>query len=188
MTDAVDEWFLEEVLPLEPALMRYLRRNWRNEDDLPDLRQDLYVKLYDAARNGLPEQTRAFVFTAARNLLINRVRRARIVSIETVADLDGLNVSMDTVTPERNVSARQELRKLQAGLERLPPRCRDVVKLRRIEGLSQKQTAERLGISVRTVEKQMMYGMRALIDYMLGGSGKIRRDGDKLDKEQAIGP
>lgn len=188
MKDAIDEWFTQEVLPLEPALMRYLRRNWRNEDDLADLRQELYVKLYDSARNGLPEQTQAFVFTAARNLLINHVRRARIVSIEYVADLDELNVSMDTVTPERNVSAREQLQRLQTGLDNLPPRCRDVVKLRRIEGLSQKQTAERLGISVRTVEKQMMYGMRALVDYMLGGSGKIRRDAEKLEREQAIGP
>lgn len=188
MSDSIDEWFSREVLPLEPALMRYLRRNWRNEDDLPDLRQELYVKLYDAARNSLPDQTQAFVFAAARNLLINRVRRERIVSFELVADLDDLNVSMDTLTPERRVSASEQLQRLQTGLERLPQRCRDVVKLRRIEGLSQKETAERLGISVRTVEKQMMYGMRALIDYMLGGSGKIRRDGDKLDKERAIGP
>lgn len=188
MAKSVDQWFMQEVLPLEPALMRYLRRNWRNEDDLPDLRQELYVKLYDAARNGLPEQTQAFVFTAARNLLINRVRRARIVSIEYVADLDDLNVSTDTVTPERNVSAREQLQKLQEGLDGLPPRCRDVVRLRRIEGLSQKETAEQLGISVRTVEKHMMYGMRALIDYMLGGSGKIRRDAEKPDRERAIGP
>lgn len=189
MNDSVDEWFLQEVLPLEPALMRYLRRNWRNEDDLPDLRQELYVRLYDAARNGLPARTQAFVFTAARNLLINRVRRARIVSIELVADLDDLNVSMDTVTPEREVASRQELRRLQDGLDRLPPRCGDVVRLRRIEGLSQKETAERLGISVRTVEKHMMYGMRALLDYMLGGSGKIRRDQTtKTDRDQAVGP
>lgn len=188
MKDAVDEWFSREVLPLEPALMRYLRRNWRNEDDLPDLRQELYVKLYDAAHNGLPSQTQAFVFAAARNLLINRVRRARIVSIETVADLDDLNVSMDTLTPERRVSASEQLQRLQTGLERLPPRCRDVVRLRRIEGLSQKETAERLGISVRTVEKHMMYGMRALIDYMLGGSGKIRRGAAKPEREWAIGP
>ena len=77
MVDAqrLDDWFLTEVMPLEPALMRFLRRNWRNPSEIADLRQDLYVRLYDAGREGLPTQTKAFVFRAARNLLINRALR-----------------------------------------------------------------------------------------------------------------
>ena len=41
-------WFFREVLPLEPALMRFLRRNWRNSAELVDLRQDIYARIYDA--------------------------------------------------------------------------------------------------------------------------------------------
>lgn len=186
-TRQVDEWFMREVLPLEPLLMRFLRRNWRNESDLVDLRQELYVRLYEAGREALPAQTKAFMFRAARNLLINHVRRGRIVSIEAVADLDSLNVAIDMVTPEREVSAREELRRLQAGLDQLPPRCREVVVLRRIEGLSQREVAGQLGVGEDTVEKHMMYGMRALIDFMLGGSGKIRRGRAGLRKDKAVG-
>lgn len=179
----VDTWFMREVLPLEPLLMRFLRRNWRNEADLPDLRQELYVRLYEAARNGLPLQTRPFVLRAAHNLLVNHVRRGRIVSIEAVADLDALNVAIDTITPEQQVSAREELKQLQVGLDRLPPRCREVVMLRRIEGLSQREVATRMGVGEDTVEKHMTYGMRALIDFMLGGSGRIKR---KLASARAV--
>jgi RNA polymerase sigma-70 factor (ECF subfamily) len=177
MVDAqrLDDWFLSEVMPLEPALMRFLRRNWRNGSEVADLRQELYVKLYDSGREALPTQTRAFVFRAARNLLINRALREQVVSIELVADLEALNVAEATAGPERQVAARDELRRLQVGLDRLPPRCREVVVLRRIEGLSQREVAGRLGVGEDTVEKQMVYGMRALIDFMLGGSGKIRR-------------
>lgn len=171
----IDAWFLREVLPLEPLLMRFLRRNWRNESDLPDLRQELYVRLYESAQTGMPLQTRAFVLRAARNLLINHVRRGRIVSIEAVADLDTLSMAIDTITPEQQVSAREELRQLQSGLERLPPRCREVVVLRRIEGLSQREVAARMGVGEDAVEKHMSYGMRALTDFMLGGTGRIRR-------------
>ena len=46
--ERLDAWFVGEVLPLEPDLMRFLRRNWRNESDVADLRQELYVRLYDA--------------------------------------------------------------------------------------------------------------------------------------------
>lgn len=182
----VDEWFTREVLPLEPALMRFLRRNWRNESELQDLRQELYVRLYESAGSGLPAQTKPFVFTAARNLLINHVRRARIVPMELVADLDALNIAVDMLTPEREVTARDELRQLQLGLDRLPPRCREVVVLRRVEGLSQREVAVRLGVGEDTVEKQMSFGMRALIDFMLGGSGKIRRRPGALRKTKAI--
>ena len=97
------------------------------------------------------------------------------MSIELVADLEALNVAADTASPERNVEARDELRRLQAGLDKLPPRCRQVVMLRRIEGLSQREVAAKLGVGEDTVEKQMVYGMRALIDFMLGGTGKVRR-------------
>ena len=119
MVDAqrLDEWFLTEVMPLEPALMRFLRRNWRNPSEIADLRQELYVRLYDSGRAGLPAQTKAFVFRAARNLLINRAVRGQVVSIELVADLEALNVAADTASPERNVEARDELRRLQAGLD-----------------------------------------------------------------------
>jgi RNA polymerase sigma factor (sigma-70 family) len=177
MVDAetLKTWFFREVLPLEPALMRFLRRNWRREADILDLRQELYARVYDSARQALPLHTKAFVFTSARNLLINRAKREQVISIELVADLETLNAAVDTVTPDRHVTARDDLRRVQAGLERLPPRCREVVMLRKIEGLSQREVAARMGIGEDTVERQMVHGMRALIDFMLGGSGRLRR-------------
>ncbi|HEY0917558.1 MAG TPA: RNA polymerase sigma factor [Solimonas sp.] len=183
----VNEWFTREVLPLEPLLMRFFRRNWRSESDLADLRQELYVRIYEFGLKEIPLQTKPFVFMAARNLLINHVRRARIVSIEAMADLDAMNIAVDMVTPEREITARDELRQLQIGLNNLPPRCREVVTLRRIEGLSQREVAEKLSVGEDTVEKQMMYGMRALINFMLGGSGKIQRRPKGSRKNKAVG-
>ena len=60
-------------------------------------------------------------------------------------------------------------------MERLPARCREVIVLRKIEGLSQRETAARMGVREDTVERQMVQGMRALTDFMLGGTGRIRR-------------
>ncbi|MFI4963775.1 MAG: RNA polymerase sigma factor [Caulobacterales bacterium] len=168
-------WFFREVFPLEPALTRYIRRNWRNESDVADLRQEIYVRIYSAARERLPRQAKPFLFTTARNHLINQAKRAQIVSIDHVADLESSPVLMDVVTPDRHVTARDELRRVQAGLDRLPPRCREVVVLRKIEGLSTKAVAARLNIGVDAVEQQMVHGMRALVDFMMGGPGKIRR-------------
>lgn len=162
--DLADAWFVQEVLPLEAALVRYLKRNWRDESEIADLRQEVYVRVYDKARGSIPAQAKAFVFMTARNLLIDRMRRLRVVSIEAVSDIEALHVGSDDLTPERIASAREELRHLQAALDALPPRCREVVFLRKVEGLSQRDVAQRMGIVEDTVERQISKGIRLMAD------------------------
>lgn len=167
MPNDLDDWFVREVLPLEGALMRYLRRNWRDATELPDLRQEVYVRLYEAARKGLPDAVSPFLFATARNLLIDRARRAQIVSIETWADLEVSELVADDLSPERHASGRSELQLLQEALDGLPARCREVVQLRKIDGMSQREVAAHMGIQEDTVEKQIAKGMRALADALL---------------------
>jgi RNA polymerase sigma-70 factor (ECF subfamily) len=163
------------VLPLEPALTRFIRHNWRIAEDVTELRQDIYERVLIGGRQELPTNARAFVFTVARNHLINQAVRGRIVSFDLVADLEAEGLATDLLATERYLDARDELRRARDGLEALPPRCREVVRLRKIEGLTTKEAAERLGVGVDTVERQLTLGMRALVDFMLGGSGKIVR-------------
>tara|TARA_X000000950_G_scaffold133001_1_gene165789 strand:- start:68125 stop:68697 length:573 start_codon:yes stop_codon:yes gene_type:complete len=162
----VDEWFVEEVLPLEGSLERFLMRNWGVTDDIPDLRQDIYTRLYKAALTEIPDNTKAMMFATARNLLIDRRRRSRIVSIETVMDFEMSDVSSNEAGPFQTTSARAELRILQDALNALPDRTRDVIYLRKIEGNSQKETARILGISEPTVERHVSKGIRKLADQM----------------------
>lgn len=171
----LNAWFCEEVLPLERALMSFISRNWRVASDVTDLRQDIYERALAGARAGIPVHTRSYLFTVARNHLINQAKRGQIVSIELVADTSALDLDSAAFGTEQHLSAREELRLTQRGLDQLPPRCREVVWLRKVEGLSTRETAERLGIGLDTVEKQITQGMRALVDFMLGGDGKIRR-------------
>ncbi len=181
----LDTWFRQEVLPLEPALMRFLRRNWRDEEDLPDFRQELYANIYDSARKGgRPTHARAFIFTAARNMLISNMRRLRVIPIDRVADLGELNVSgiVDLLTPEREALGNEDLHRIQNALNRLPARCRETLWMRRIDGLSQKEVATALGIGERTVEEQMRRAMRQLVAAMLDGPAKLA---DRVGKAKA---
>ncbi|HEY4319231.1 MAG TPA: RNA polymerase sigma factor [Herbaspirillum sp.] len=167
ISENLDDWFLMEVLPLEDALVRFLRRNSRSDDDVADLRQEVYVRVYEAAKIRKPDLVKPFVFSAARNLLIDRARRSQIVSIEAYADLDTLNLPIDDLTPERYAIGNEELRLLQNAMNELPIRCREVVKLRKIDGLSQREVAAHMGITEDTVEKQISKGVRALTEALL---------------------
>jgi RNA polymerase sigma factor (sigma-70 family) len=182
---SLDRWFAAEVLPHEAALMRYLRRVWPNHAELADLRQDIYVRIYESARRALPAAPKAFLFATARNLLADRVRRNRIVSIDSTQDLDVLNVLIDELSPEKRLNAHQELRRLAAAFDQLSDKCRDVIWLRRVEGLSQREAAQRLGMNEGAVESQLMRGVRFLARVAFGredfaaGHGTTRSSEDE---------
>ena len=169
--ESLDEWFKREILPHEPALLRYLARLWPRGHEIPDLRQDAYVRVYTAARVCRPASPRSFLFTTAHHMITDRVRRERVVSIEAVGDIETLNVLVDEISAERHVSARQDLRRLARAVDLLPPKCREVVWLRRVEGLSHKEIGRRLRINEKTVEKHISKGSRLLANYMLGTDG-----------------
>lgn len=170
MPTELDDWFVREILVHERALALFLQRNWPHRDELHDLRQEAYARVYEAASRSRPAAPKAFLFATARHLMTDRLRRSRVVSIEPVGDFESSNVYLiDEVSPERWAGNRQALVRLAEALDRLPDRCREVVWLRRVEELPQKGVAERLGISEKTVEKHLAKGMRLLADYLYGG-------------------
>jgi RNA polymerase sigma factor (sigma-70 family) len=176
MTPAeLEIWFAREVLPLEAILMQFLQHNWRNKSDIGDIRQEIYVRVCEAALREVPSQPKQFVFRTARNLLIDRVRRERIVPFEAVEDLDALDLVIEELGPDRITMARDELRRLQAALDRLPPRAREAVVLGRIEGLSRPEIALRMGVAEDTVSEHITNGMRTLADILYGDPADIRR-------------
>jgi RNA polymerase sigma factor (sigma-70 family) len=173
--------------------VRYLNRVWPRREEVHDLRQETYVRVYEAAARAYPSSPKSFLFTTARNLMVDWIRRSRIVSIEAVGSFEAIgdsaasNVLIDEMSPERRVGAREELKRLAQAFDSLPPRCREVVWLRRVEELSQKEVAQRLGISERTVESQILKGMRYLADAFLAecASPSTVADGVQADERQS---
>jgi RNA polymerase sigma-70 factor (ECF subfamily) len=162
MLHGLDHWFATEVLPHERLLQRYLLRVWRNPSEVADLIQEVYVRVYERARDQRPQQPKAFLFATARNLMTDHVRKSRVVSIDTVHDVDGIEAMVDEISPERRLSARQDLARLAQAFDSLSDKCRDVIWFRRVEGLSQRETADRMGLKEEAIESQLARGIRAL--------------------------
>jgi len=162
--DELGRWFVLEVLPLEGELVGYLRRKWHDRSDIADLMQETYARVYEAARCERPLKVKAFLFATARNLMIDRLRRAAVVSFETVADIDEVLVIDGGPDPEQQVSTRQELRLLQSALDDLPERSRQIVWMKKVEGFSQREIAEHLGVSEVVVEHHVVRAVRSLVE------------------------
>src|SRR5258708_7663254 len=166
MNEPLDTWFKREILSHEDMLMRFLSRIWPRRDELPDLRQEAYARVYQAAQKARPQAPKAFLFATARHLMTDRVRRERIVSIQAGGENDYLNVLIDEISPEQRVSANQELSRLARAFDRLSPNCREVIWLRRVKELSQKEVAAQLRLAEKTVAKHLRTGVRFLAHHM----------------------
>jgi RNA polymerase sigma factor (sigma-70 family) len=168
--DSVSAWFIREILPLEANLMRYLQHNWRNASDIPDLRQEVYARVLEAAQERIPDNPENFLFVCARNLLINLVRREQIVPMDTFADLDTLGIASGAPEPDHRLVEMEEIRRLKAALEQLPARTREAITLACFEGLSRKEIAQRMGVSHRAASQFISKGALILGDILYGAT------------------
>lgn len=174
--EQIKAWFTALVLPMEAQLLSFFRSRWKNQDEVRDMLQDVYERALTGARQGIPHNGHAYVFAIARNLMISRAKRNKIISFDFIADLDQVTNEQDYLTPERYATAREELRRAIVAMEHLPPRCREMVRLRKVEGMTVREVAEQMDVSVAAVERQLTLGMRTLVDFMLGDSGRVKRE------------
>jgi RNA polymerase sigma factor (sigma-70 family) len=159
-------WFVVEILPHEPALRAWLVAQFGPQCEVDDLVQETFARILrsqDGARIG---STKAFLFATARNLAVDQLRHRQVLAFEPITEIADSHVMNDEPGVGETVSRRQELELLTAAIQSLPERCRQVLTLRKIYGLSQKEIAAQLGISEHTVEAQVGTGVRRCAEYL----------------------
>ncbi|HEX2855799.1 MAG TPA: sigma-70 family RNA polymerase sigma factor [Opitutaceae bacterium] len=142
-------------------LRRYLGRLLGSTTEAQDVAHDAYLRVYPSVTNQSAEQPEALLYTTARRLAINRLKRRSISPISREALLQDAAPSREPGV-EQQVMARQELSLLQAAIAELPEGCRTVLLLRKVELLSHAEISQRLGIAISTVEKQHARALRLL--------------------------
>jgi len=160
------QWFTETVQPHERALRAWLRSRYPELTDVDDVVQEAFVRVLRARANGPILSVKALLFVAAKNLALNRLRdRRRDPTQQSLADFDLGGVCDDSEDIPETVARLEEVGVLIEAIQSLPARCRQVMTLRRIYGLSQKEVAARLGIAEHTVEAQSTIGLNKCADF-----------------------
>lgn len=152
-------------MPHEPKLRAWLRARFPALGDMDDVVQESYARLVQAHATGPVACPRAFLFVTARNLALNHLRHQRVERPEGTAEIDALTVADERAGIPEALAQAEDFQVLIRAIQSLPGRCRQIVTLRKIYGLSQKEVAARLGIAEHTVEAQGGIGLRKCVEY-----------------------
>jgi RNA polymerase sigma factor (sigma-70 family) len=160
------QWVATHVLPHEGEVRAWLRRHVHSlsPSDIDDLIQDAYARLWSVEFSHITN-ARGYLFAIIRNLLLENARRARIVPMERLGEIEMLRIPSEEPGPDRRVSARQELEQ-----------CRRAFQLQKFQCLSQRQIALKMNIAERTVEKYLAIALGRVLDALKqDGEGAMGR-------------
>lgn len=187
--EARNRWVATNVLPCEAEVRTWLRRNvpTLRPADVDDLIQEGYARLWEADLASVTNP-RAYFHTTVRNVLLEHVRRARIVPMERLGEIDALRITSGAPGPERQVTARQELERLWRAISTLPQQCRRAFHLQTFEDRSRREIAAEMGISERTVEKHLAKALlRVAVAMEEEGATPVTKGRDGLEAIQNDG-
>ncbi len=140
------------------AIRNFLYYKCSQADLSEDVAQDAFVKLWETRDKIDKASIKAYLYTIANNLLINQLKRDQL-------KFKFLNLQTDrkdNMTPEYLIEMQEFDQKLQASLSRIPDGAREVFLMNRIDGLKYHEIAERLGLSMKAVEKRMSRALSIL--------------------------
>jgi RNA polymerase sigma-70 factor (ECF subfamily) len=160
-------WMAAHILPYEGEVRGWLRRHVRTlcTADVDDLLQEAYARVWPGDFTRI-QNGRSYLYTVIRNLLAEQARRARIIPMERMGEIEALTITSIDSEPERRVGARQELARLQTIIASLPAQCRRAFELQKLQGFSQREIAAEMQISEKTVEKHLARALARVISAM----------------------
>lgn len=173
-------WFAEEVQPHQSQLRSYLRGAFPTVRDVDDVVQESLLRIWKARARQTIRSAKDFLFQTGRNVATDTIRRERASPIDFVADLAASSVLENSPSAAEVVCTREELAVLADAIALLPARCREIVILRKIKRVPQKEIARMLGVSEFTVQNQVSRGVKRCEEYLaahgIRSSAAVKKD------------
>jgi len=140
---------------LRIRLKRYLSRLLKRQEDVEDITQESFFRVLQAGSTGKIEFPAAYLYRTARNLALNAMARKSYQLETSIEDFLGQDVLSEQAPLEDVLAGQRRFEQFCHAATLLPDQCRKVLILRKVYGFSQQEVADRLGISVSTVEKHL---------------------------------
>lgn len=157
----------QAFLAWKASLTRYVATFFVSREDIEDTVQEIYLQALTSERKTEIRAPAAYLFRVARNVALNKKLRQRKIFFENIGQFDDSIGADDAPSLFDHVYGKQKLRALSEAIDALPPQCRKVFLMQRMDGLSYKEIASRLGISARTVEKHLEKALSRCAEHLL---------------------
>ena len=151
---------------LRTGLMRFASRYFKKPQEIEDVVQEAFVKVIEAQRQRDIHFPKAYLYQATKNLALQQLDKSAYRLTDTIGDLLPESVLLESVPLEQEFESQQRLALFCRAVRTLPIKCQRVYILRRVYGFSQKEIAERLDITVKTVESHLTKAIVRCTDYM----------------------
>ncbi len=166
MAESRHDWFLDQIFRHRAALYRYLRRFTSQAEDIDDLVQETYLRVYALPDFEAVGSPRALLFRIAHNLAVERARRRKSQATDSMGDLQDVTVYSLDAPADVQLDDRKRFEAFCAAVDQLPPLCRRVFVLRKVYRLSHHEIAEVLGVAHSTIEKHVAKGLVRCRDHL----------------------
>jgi RNA polymerase sigma-70 factor (ECF subfamily) len=148
--------------------VRFFAARLRSMTAAEDLVQDLYIRIANLALGERVENPSAYLYRLASNLMLDRLRSDRRSTARDGSWLSSHSTEMggesvaEEPSAEQTVSDRQRLGRMAAAIAELPPKTRRAFELHKLQGMTQEEAAQALGVSRKTIEKQIAVALQRL--------------------------
>jgi RNA polymerase sigma-70 factor (ECF subfamily) len=151
------------------SLINFLRQRLRTPEDANDVAQEAYIRMMQYQNSTAIRSPSSMLFRIAINVANDLGRSEQVRRVSDRCSLEAFELVSNTPSPEREISAKQELALLRTAIEDLPPKCRQAFLLSRAHGMTYPEIAAHCGISVKMVEKHISRAL-AVCMQKVGGS------------------
>lgn len=149
----------------EASLKRFIGRFIYRPDDINDMAQETFLRAYSALNNREIDSPKAYLFKVAKTIALKELARKSRQLTDYIEESQEKEVC-EEVTLEENIGAEQKIRLYCDAIAELPPQCRRVFLMRKVQALSHKEIAQTLNISLSAVEKQIAIGVERCKNYV----------------------
>lgn len=154
--DKIVKVFFENEGPLKTFIARLIYR----PQDVDDIAQEAFIRAFKAEKKSVIEHPKAYLYKIARNLALKELTKKSNKMTSFIEDSCSSEVLSSDEDIEKQVETLEKLSRVKAAIAELPPQCQRVFILRKVYGFSHKEISSKLGISVSTVEKHIVSGLK----------------------------
>ncbi|MCY3624127.1 MAG: RNA polymerase sigma factor [Gammaproteobacteria bacterium] len=163
------------------SIRNFLGRLLTQREDIEDIAQEAYLRAYVAEQSREIDKPEAYLYRSARNLALTKLTQKSRQMTDLIDDLGPAVVLRGEAPLQEEVEAEESLGLHCEAVAHLPEKCKQVYILRKVYGLTHKEIAERMSLSVSSVEKYMLKGVLACRAYVKRREGAARRSRSLLD-------